>query len=139
MGKERHRQTRSESSCLRCRGESLALRDESASKANCFEFFVHATIGVPRRPAGGILKKTDAADLSVGTKVEPVQRPARNANQVARLHFDSNNRRCLGIHMEKPAPLDDEANLVLLMPMFPAELRKHGVQVWGLCIHVNHI
>src|SRR2546428_4980782 len=99
---------RSESSCLRYRGERRALgfrpsSDESASHANRLKFFVHAAVGIQRCPAVRILKEANAANLPVRAEIEPMQRAARNTDQVSGFHFDSDNGRRFGIHMEEPA------------------------------------
>src|SRR5262245_56235866 len=68
-----------------------------------------------------------------------MQRAARNANQVAGLNFDSDNGRSLGIHMKEAAALDDETDLVFIMPVLAAEFREHRVKIWSLGIDVDHV
>src|SRR2546430_17546767 len=106
--------------------------NERASHADGLEVCVDAAVGIPGCPAGGILEQPDAPNLLIGAQIEPVQRPPRYADQIPRLNFNADDRRSLGIHMEDPAALHDETDLVLVMPAFTAELREHGVQAGRL-------
>ena len=99
------------------------------TKANRLEFRIDTAFRVMRRPAGWVLKQSNRADLPVGAEIEPVQRPARHANEIAGLDFDCENGRIRRMNVEQPAALNDESDFVFVVPVFAAEFRKHDVQV----------
>ena len=82
-----------------------------------------------RRPARLVLEQPDRADVAIGAQIEPVPGPARHPNQVAGLDFDRDDRTLAGMNVEQPPAADDEADLVLVMPMLGAELREHGLEI----------
>src|SRR5688572_29812262 len=65
--------------------------------------------------------------------------PAGYADQVAGFDFDGNHGLVCRMDVENPAAMDDEADLVFIVPVFPAEFCQHGVQPRCLRVHVNDI
>ena len=114
-------------------------RDERGTEAHGLEVGVDAAVGVMRRPAGRILKEPDGANPAVGAQIEPVVRPARDADQISRLHLDREHRAIGRVDVEEAAAFDDEADLVFVVPMLGTELGEHGVEVWRRRRNVDHI
>src|SRR5581483_5850332 len=92
-----------------------------------------------RRPSGRILEQTNGPNLAVGTQVEPMQRAAGHTDQVARFHFNGQDRRVLRMNVEYAASCNDESDFVLIVPMLAAEFRKHRIEVRGLRIDVDDV
>lgn len=90
-------------------------------------------------PAGYTLKQTYCADSPVTTKIEPVKRAARNADQVARLDFDCHNRALLRMDVEESSSADYVPDLVFIMAMFDIELREHGIEPWRIPVYVDDV
>ena len=59
--------------------------------------------------------------------------------QVAGVHLDGYHRSFRGVDVEKPAPFDDEAHLVLVVPVLDVELVEHRVEVRGSGIDVDDV
>src|SRR5207247_7505987 len=78
--------------------------------ANRLKFAVHGTVGVVGRPAGSILKQSNRTDAPVAAEVKPVQRSARNADQITGLHLDRDHRDLLRVNMEKPPDGEESAH-----------------------------
>ena len=66
-------------------------------------------------------------------------RPARHADEVARLHLDREDRALPRMDVEDAPPLDDEPHLVLVVPVLAAELREHAVEAGRRRLHVDHV
>src|SRR5262249_25665434 len=66
-------------------------------------------------------------------------RTSRDSNQIAGLHFDSDYRRSLRIHMKQAAALNNETHLVFVMPMFAAEFGEHGIQIGSLRADIDDV
>src|SRR6185503_20837250 len=49
---------------------------------------IQVTLSIVWGPAGFVLKQTDRTDAMLIAQVEPVERAARNTNQIARGHFN---------------------------------------------------
>src|SRR5262249_47951654 len=96
-------------------------RQISRPKAHCLIVFVRAALSVVWCPAGSILKETNGADAPLPAEIEPVQHPARHANKIARFDRDRDHRTPLRTNVEEPAPLDDEPDLVLIVPVLGVE------------------
>ena len=73
------------------------------------------------RPAGLVLEQTDGANAAVSAEIEPVERPAWDANQVPGFYFYRNNRALLRMDMEQAAPGDDIADFVLIVAVLNVE------------------
>jgi hypothetical protein len=56
-----------------------------------------------------------------------VQRVSRNANQIACLHLDRDNRALSGVDVEQPSAGNNVPDFVLVMAMLNVELRQHCV------------
>src|SRR6266567_5119021 len=114
-------------------------RNISGAQANRFVIPVHAAVRITRRPARFFLEQPDRTNAAVSAKIEPVQRPARNANQVAGLDFDRNNRALLRMNMEQASASDDVTDFVLIMGMLDVELCEHRIQPGSIGMDVDHI
>ena len=55
--------------------------------------------------------------------------PCGTRIEIAGLDFDREHRAALRVDVEQPAPFDDEAHFVLVVPVLAAELREHRVEV----------
>src|SRR6266849_34891 len=142
-------------SCLRCREEwrgsgirgsgtrqllrRRLRRNVSGTPANGFVIPLHAAARVAGRPAGLILEQANGANAAVSAEIEPVQRAARNANQVAGFHFYRHNRALLRVDMEQSAPGDDVADLVRIVAMLDVERCEHRIQPGSVRSDVDHI
>src|SRR5262245_53581985 len=91
--------------------------DVSRPQTDRFETGVDAAIGISWRPSRRILEKPNGADLSIGAKVEPMQRAPRDANQVAGFHFYRDNGTSFWMNMKYAAAVNDETNFVFIVPM----------------------
>src|SRR5712692_6248147 len=107
--------------------------------ANGFVIPLHAAARVLRRPAGLVLEQPNGANAAVSAEIEPVQRAARNANQVAGFHFYRHNWALLRVDMEQSAPGDDVADFVLIVAMLDVELCEHRIQPGSVRSDVDHI
>src|SRR6266567_6303870 len=114
-------------------------RNVSGAPANGLVIPVHAAVRIMRRPARFFLEQPDRTNAAVPAKIEPVQRPARNANQVAGLHLDRNNRALLRMNMEQASASDDVTDFVLIMGMLDVELCEHRIQPGSIGMDVDHI
>src|SRR5260370_11969845 len=95
-------------------------RNVSGAPANWFVIPVHTAVRIMRRPAGLVLEQPDRSNAAVSAQIEPMKRPAWNANQVAGFHFDRNNRAALRVDMEQASSRHDVADFVLVVRMFDA-------------------
>ena len=131
------RRTRRASSCPRCRARSRARPPDAGARsragdgghvgrteADRLESLVDAALGVVRRPARRILEQPDRADAAIGAEIEPVMRAARHADQIAGLDFDREDRAARRMDVEQAAAFDDEADLVLVVPVLAIELAR---------------
>ena len=66
---------------------------------------------------------------AVGAQIEPVMGPPRHADQIAGFDLDGEHRPLRRVHVEKTTALDDEADFVLVVPVFATELGEHGVEI----------
>src|SRR5579862_3165036 len=106
-----------------------------------------AALRIERRPSGRVLKEANGANAPVATEIEPVPGSSGHPDQVACLHLDRHHRAGMplperifpGVDMEEAMALDDEAHLVLVVPVFFAESGEHHVQVRGLRLDVDHV
>src|SRR6266581_1286246 len=114
-------------------------RNISGAQANRFVIPVHAAVRIMRRPARFFLEQPDRTNAAVSAQIEPVQRPARNANQVAGLDFDRNNRALERMDMEQASARYDVADFVLIVGMLDIELCEHRIQPGSIGMDVDHI
>src|SRR4051794_13803239 len=104
METARRRRTRSASSSPRCRGRRRGCRPRKegpshrgarglprkirGTETERLKVRVHAAVGVMRRPTRLVLEETNRTNAAVRAEIEPVMRPLRHANQVARFDLD---------------------------------------------------
>src|SRR6185312_4885050 len=100
-----------------CLLRRILRRDVTRPPADGLVAAVHAAVGVVRRPAGGILEQADGANAPVATEIEPVQRSARHADQVAGLYFQRHDRRSRRMNVKQATPGNDVADFVLVVAM----------------------
>src|SRR3989442_10338572 len=111
----------------------------SGSPANGFVIPVHTAARVVGCPGGLFLEEADGPNAAVAAEIEPVQRPARNANQVSGFNFDRYNRALRRMNVEQPTPSDNVTNLVFIVRMFDVEFCQHLVQPRSICVHVDPV
>src|SRR5262249_3000631 len=99
--------------------------DVAPAEAYRFEPAIHTAFAIFGCPSCRVQKKADAANLFVTAQIKPVQRPARDTDQIARFDFNSDDRRGLGVNVENSSALNDKTNLIFGVDMFSAELREH--------------
>src|SRR5207249_453172 len=87
---------------------------------------------VVRHPASGIPKKPDGSDAPLSAKIEPVPGSPWDADQVSRLDLDRYHGPPPRANVEQPPARDDEAHLVLVVPVLAVEFDKHLVEAWSL-------
>src|SRR2546427_5896938 len=88
----------------------------SGSPANGFVIPVHTAARVVGCPAGLVLEQPNGANAAVAAEIEPVQRPARNANQVSGFNFDRYNRVLRRMNVAQNTPNGNVTNLVFILP-----------------------
>src|SRR5437016_5974236 len=95
--------------------------------------------GVVRRPPGRILKQPNRADAAVGAQIEPVARAVRNADEIPAFDFDGEDRAARRADVKQPTSLDDEADLVFVVPVLAAELGEHDVEARRVGSYVDDV
>src|SRR5258708_4329629 len=114
-------------------------RNIPGAPANGVVIPVHAAVRIMRRPSRFFLEQPDRTNAAVSAQIEPVERSARNANQVAGLDFDRNNRALARMDMEQTSACDDVPDLVLIMRVLDVELCEHRIQPGSIGMDVDHI
>src|SRR5580704_10580877 len=114
-------------------------RDISRTPADWLIVSIQAAAGVVRSPAGTVLEQTDRPNAAVTAQIEPVQRAARHANQVAGFHFESDNGATLRMDMEKSPPCDDIAHFIFVVAMLDVEFRQRRVEPGRIGMDVDHV
>src|SRR5262245_561225 len=74
---------------------------------------VHAALDIMRRPAALILKEANAANRLVLAQIEPVLRPVRHINQIARFNLNREHRPVLRMNVKHATSADREPHFVL--------------------------
>jgi hypothetical protein len=74
------------------------------------------------------LKQTDAAYLTLGAQIEPMPSAAGNAKQVSGPDLDGHDRTVLWTDVKDAPTLNDETDLVFVVPMLAVELVQHGIE-----------
>src|SRR5215510_3264351 len=97
------------------------------TKADWQKVFVYTTLRVVRRPTGCVLKQTNGTNATVRTKIEPVQRASRYANQIACFDFDCQHGAARRVNVEQSVTGDNESYFVFVVPVFAIKLREHRV------------
>ena len=100
---------------------------------------VDAAIGVVGHPAGLVLKQANSTNRPIATQIEPMPCSPRHADEVSTLNFDGDNRSILWAHMKQAASLNNEAHLIIIVPVFAAELCEHGCQPCSLWTNVDYV
>ena len=104
---------------------------------------VHSCFGsapsVVGRPSSWILKKTDRPDLALSAEIEPVPGARGYADQIAGFNFQCHHRTVLRSDMKQAAAGNDEAHLVLIVPVFYLELGQHRVQLGRLGVDIDNV
>src|ERR1044071_1567519 len=109
------------------------------AKANRHKYFIDTTLRVVRRPARHVLKQANRADATIGAEVEPVQRAARNANQIAGFDFDCQHSAVRRMNVEESVTGDGESHFVLIVPVFAIELCEHFFKSEGCRVDVDDV
>src|SRR5579863_5807169 len=91
-----------------------AWRDVRRSEADRIVGAIGAALRVVRRPASSVLEQSNGANPPFLAQIEPVPRPARHAQQVARFHRNGNDVSFARMNMEQSAPFDDESYFVFI-------------------------
>src|SRR5260370_21106444 len=112
-------------------------RNVSGAPANWFVIPVYAAVCIMWRPPGLVLEQPDRANAAISAQIEPVQRPARNANQVPGFDLDRNNLALLRVDMEQASSRDDVANLVLVVRMLDVKFCEHCIQPRSVGVDVD--
>src|SRR5271168_5062976 len=114
-------------------------RDIARPPADRLVVSVQTAAGVVRGPAGNILKQTDRANAAITAQIEPMQRAARNTNQIASLDLERDYGTIRRMDMEQSTPGDDVTHLVFIVAMLDVELREHGVEARGIGMYVDDV
>ena len=123
-------------SCLR---HCCLRRDIARPPADRLVVSIHTAAGVVRGPAGNILKQTDRANAAITAQVEPVQRAARNTNQIASLNLERDYGTIRRMNVEESTPGDDVTHFVFIVAMLDVELREHGIESRGIGIYIDDV
>ena len=102
--------------------------------------FVHAALGVVRRPARrdpGTGGWRECAGRRRG-RTSGASRAAPGSGRPASTSMRE-HRLARRMDVEQPASFDDEAHFVLVVPVLAAELREHRVEVRRLGLDVDHV
>src|SRR5215212_1928451 len=101
--------------------------------------FVDSTLAVVWSPTRCVLKQTDCPDATVCAEIEPVQRAARHANQIAGFDFDCQHWSTRRVNVEYPVTGDGEPHFVFVVPVLAIKLREHVTEPWCCWTNVNHV
>src|SRR5215469_18263656 len=91
------------------------------------------------RPARLVLEQTNRPNRPVSAKIKPMPGPSGHANQVSGFYLDCGKRALPGMNVKQSPATKGKAHFVLLVPMFAAEFRQHGIQVRCRGTHINHV
>src|SRR5204863_4839862 len=100
---------------------------------------VDAGLRVVRRPSGRILEQADGADAPIAAEVEPVVRTPWHADEIAGFDLDGEDGFTRRVDVKQPAALDDETDLVFVVPVLGVELCQHRVEAGGRRMHVDDV
>jgi len=109
------------------------------AKADGKKILIDATLGVVGRPTRRVLKQANRANATVRTQVEPVQRSAWHANQVAGFDFDRQYRSTVCVDVKKSVTRNDESDFVFVVPVFAIEFREHLFETGCGGIYIDHV
>src|SRR5262249_37965986 len=73
--------------------------------------------------------EANGTNAAIAAQVKPVTRASRDANQVAGLHFDCEDRPIRRMDVEETSTLDYETDFVFVVPMLTIEPGKHSLEI----------
>ncbi len=90
-------------------------------------------------PSGGILKETNASNMSVVAKVEPMLHATRDVDHVSAFDGHTKNRSAFRVQMKDSFARDCESDFVLAVRMLLVKLLKHRVQIRRVGMDIDHV
>src|SRR5262245_49920764 len=139
------------SSCPRCRAERIAPKYHSDSrslrqsrnvgrpKADGLKITVNAAARVIRRPARRVFEQTNGANAAISAEIEPVEKAGRHSDQVACFDLDGDYGAILRMKVIQTTTFNDEAHLVVVVPVLAVEFGQHLIQALCLRFDVDHV